>query len=235
MLIFAHRGASGLAPENTLKAIQLALEESSDAIEIDLHEVDGKIVILHDRWLHSTTSGKGLVHKQRFEYIEQLTAGQGEKIPTLDEIFSLVAGRCQINLELKGIENTDLLLDYIDNAIAKKQLKTEDLILSSFDHQLLYRINQLRPEFLIGALAAAIPLSYAEFASQLNAYSIHLNVNFISQAFVKDAKKRGLKVFVYTVDEPEDILMMKALEVDGIFANFPARARRFCLKNKDSG
>jgi glycerophosphoryl diester phosphodiesterase len=51
----------------------------------------------------------------------------------------------------------------------------------------------------------------------------------------KTQKKRGLKVFVYTVDEPEDILMMKALEVDGIFANFPARARRLCLKNKDSG
>jgi len=230
MLIFAHRGASGSAPENTLLAIQVALDEQADAIEIDLHEVDGKIVIIHDRWLHLTTSGTGLIHQKTFDYIRSLNAGRGEHIPTLDEIFTLVAGKCQINLELKGIEDINLLFRYIDDAIKKGLIKNTDLILSSFNHQLLHHIYQQRPEFSIGALAAAIPLQYAEFASELNAYSIHINVNFISQAFVQDAHSRGLKVYVYTVDEQEDIDMVQAMNVDGIFCNYPAKAKAYLAK-----
>ena len=101
----------------------------------------------------------------------------------------------------------------------------EDILISSFNHRLLYIINQQRPEFAIGALTACYPLDYAKFAEQLNAYSVHLDVDFISKHFVSDAHQRGLKVFVYTVDELEDIKAMKALGVDGIFSNFPTRSK----------
>ena len=74
-------------------------------------------------------------------------------------------------------------------------------------------------------MTACYPLDYAKFAEQLNAYSVHLDVDFISVNFVKDAHQRGLKVFVYTVDELEDIKAMKALGVDGIFSNFPTTTK----------
>ena len=225
MLIFAHRGASGVEPENTLRAIKAALDANVDGVEIDLHEVDGKLLVIHDRWLHRTTSGTGQIYQHDYEHLRSLDAGHGETIPTLDEVFALVAGRCKINLELKGINNLNLLYFYIDNAIENTNLKIEDVLLSSFNHRLLYAINQQRPEFAIGALTACYPLDYAKFAEQLNAYSVHLDVNFISKHFVSDAHQRGLKVFVYTVDEFEDIKTMKALGVDGIFSNFPTRSK----------
>jgi glycerophosphoryl diester phosphodiesterase len=225
MLIFAHRGASGVEPENTIRAIKAALEANVDGIEIDLHEVDGKLIVIHDRWLHRTTSGTGQIFQHNYEHLRSLDAGNGETIPTLDEVLALVAGKCKINLELKGVSNLEILYSYIDNAVATTELVIEDILLSSFNHRLLNTIYQQRPDFAIGALTACYPLDYAKFAEQLNAYSVHLDVNFISEHFVRDAHQRGLKVFVYTVDELEDIKTMKALGVDGIFSNFPTRAK----------
>lgn len=225
MLIFAHRGASGVEPENTLRAIQAALDADVDGIEVDIHEVDNKLFVIHDRWLHRTTTGNGQITHHKYDHLRSLDAGQGETIPTLDEVLSLVAGKCTINLELKGVSNTKLLFSYIDDAVNTSQLSVKSIILSSFNHRLLYNIHQQRAEFAIGALTACYPLEYAKFAEQLNAYSVHLDVDFISQHFVEDAHQRGLKVFVYTVDELEDIETMKKLGVDGIFSNFPTRAK----------
>jgi glycerophosphoryl diester phosphodiesterase len=225
MLIFAHRGASGVEPENTLRAIQAALDADVDGIEVDLHEVDNKIFIIHDRWLHRTTSGNGQIYHHKYEHIRALDAGLGETIPTLDEVLSLVAGKCTINLELKGVHNIELLFSYIDQAIKTTKLVIDDVLISSFNHRLLHKIYQQRAEFPLGALTACYPLDYAKFAEQLNAYSVHLNIDFISKHFVADAHNRGLKVFVYTVDEFDDIQAMKALGVDGIFSNYPTIAK----------
>ena len=225
MLIFAHRGASGVEPENTLRAIQAALNANVDGIEVDIHEVDNKLFVIHDRWLHRTTTGKGQLSHYKYEQLRSLDAGLGEIIPTLDEVLALVAGKCTITIELKGVSNIDLLFSYLDDAIANTKLTNKDILLSSFNHRLLYNIHQQRAEFAIGALTACYPLDYAKFAQQLNAYSVHLNVDFISVHFVEDAHRRGLKVFVYTVDELEDIKAMKALRVDGIFSNFPTAAK----------
>lgn len=225
MLIFAHRGASGIEPENTLRAIQAALDAEVDGIEIDIHEVKGKLFVIHDRWLHRTTSGIGQISQYDYEHIRSLDAGNGEPIPTLDEVLSLIAGKCSINIELKNVNDLKLLFQYIDDAIDNTQLEIADILLSSFNHRLLNNIHQHRSEFILGALTACYPLEYAKFAQQLNAYSVHLDVDFISEHFVADAHKRGLKVFVYTVDEVEDINAMKALGVDGIFSNFPTKAK----------
>ena len=225
MLIFAHRGASGTEPENTLRAIQAALDIGVDGIEIDIHEVDNILYVIHDRWLHRTTSGTGKISQHNAKYLQDLDAGLGEKIPTLDEVLFLVAGKCIINIELKGISNIELLFSYLDNALENSPLILDNILLSSFNHHLLYHINQQRPEFSIGALTSCIPLEYAKFATQLNAYSIHASVNFIDQALVDDAHKRGLKVFVYTVDELDDIKEMQTLGVDGIFSNFPTKIK----------
>jgi glycerophosphoryl diester phosphodiesterase len=225
MLIFAHRGASGIEPENTLRAIRAALDANVDGIEIDIHQVGDKLMAIHDRWLQRTTSGSGQIHHYSFEQLRLLDAGKGEVIPSLDEVCSLIKGKCAINLELKTIHSVDILYDCLDNALSPHELDPSRLILSSFNHRLLNLIHQERPEFAIGALTASYPLEYAKFAQQLSAYSVHVDIDFISQAFVDDAHARGLKVFVYTVDELEDINAMRRLGVDGIFSNFPTKVK----------
>ncbi len=225
MLIFAHRGASGVEPENTLRSIRTAIAAEVDGIEIDIHEVDGKLFVIHDRWLHRTTSGHGQIFNYDYQYLRSLDAGDGEVIPTLDEVLKLIAGKCTINIELKAVRNLTLLFSCIDDAIKSTELLSNDVLFSSFNHRLLHAIHQQRSDFAIGALTACYPLDYAKFAEQLNAYSVHLDVDFISEHFVADAHKRGLKVFVYTVDELEDINAMKHLGVDGIFSNYPTKAK----------
>ena len=123
------------------------------------------------------------------------------------------------------MKNLSLLFSCIDEAIKTTALLCNDVLFSSFNHRLLHSIHQQRSDFAIGALTACYPLEYAKFAEQLNAYSVHLDVDFISENFVADAHKRGLKVFVYTVDELEDIKAMRELGVDGIFSNYPTKAK----------
>lgn len=223
MLIFAHRGASGTEPENTLRAIKAALDMYVDGIEIDIFEADNTLFVLHDRWLHRTTTGVGQIYQHKRDYLRSLDAGLGEKIPTLNEVLSLVNGQCVLNIELKGIENINLLLSSIDNALNNTALTVDGILLSSFNHPLLQTIHQQRPEFAIGALTASCPLDYANFAEQLNAYSVHIDIDFINQAFVDDAHQRGLKVLVYTVNELDDMKAMQNLGVDGVFTNYPTR------------
>ena len=234
MLVIAHRGASGHEPENTLRAIKKTLEANVDGIEIDLHQIEGEIIVIHDRWLHRTTSGKGQINEHTFNDLRNLDAGKGEFIPTLLEVFATVAGKCFINLELKGIYDLELLYQQLHLAQTKYGFSTQQLLISSFNHRLLDKIKKQHPEYLIGALTACYPLDYALFAERLHAYSVHLDVNFISEHFVNDAHQRNLKVFVYTVDEIADIDAMKKLGVDGIFSNYPTESKSYIAHHKNN-
>jgi glycerophosphoryl diester phosphodiesterase len=232
MLIFAHRGASAIEPENTLPAFHAACTANSNGIEFDIHQVDGNLVVIHDRYLERTTSGNGLLDEHNFTQLRQFDAGKGAIIPTLHEVLAVVVNQGIINIELKGIEIKDvsLLFECLDKAKKELKLAFSQVLLSSFNHHLLQAIYQQRPEFTLGALTASLPLSYAEFAQQLNAYSVHIVIDYVNEKFVIDAHQRGLKVYVFTVDKLIDIQKMKAIGVDGIFANNPKQARQFLQK-----
>ena len=227
MLVIAHRGASGHEPENTFRAFNRALKAGVDGIEIDVYEIDGQLVVIHDRWLHRTTSGKGQINDHKFEHLRTLDAGKGEIIPTLPEVFQLIAGQCILNIELKGVSNIDLILDNLHYAKQQCGFNVHQLLISSFNHHLLQSIHQRQPQYPIGALTASCTLDYALFAERLNAFSVHVNVDFVDKFFVQDAHQRGLKIFVYTVDELVDIDAMKMLGVDGIFSNYPEESKSY--------
>ncbi|MBY6187668.1 glycerophosphodiester phosphodiesterase [Marinobacter hydrocarbonoclasticus] len=225
MLIIAHRGASGHAPENTLAAMDKALALGADAIELDLQCVEDTLVVLHDRYLHKTTSGTGPLSDQTLASLARLDAGHGERVPTLWQVLERVAGRCDFNLELKGHDTAEPLLRLLTRAEQELGYRPEQFSISSFHHPLLARVKAARPDLAIGALTASLPLDYAAFGAALGANSINVDVDFISQALVDDAHQRGLKVYVYTVDQPEDVAHMMTLGVDGIFSNYPDRTR----------
>ncbi|GLP95753.1 glycerophosphodiester phosphodiesterase [Paraferrimonas sedimenticola] len=225
MKIIAHRGASGLAPENTLKAVDQALKSEACAIEVDVYRSGDRLMVIHDRWLHRRTNGTGQITRTSLQQLEALDAGEGEKIPSLRQVLERVAGRCDINVELKGDDTLELAHQVIDYACEHYGFSTDQFLLSSFNHHLLAQSRQLRPDLKLGALTACLPVDLAAFAQQLGAYSINCDVDFTNQALVEDAHQRGLKVFVYTVDEEEDIEMLSQWKVDGIFSNFPCRAR----------
>ncbi|GGO65787.1 glycerophosphodiester phosphodiesterase [Bowmanella pacifica] len=224
MLIFAHRGASKAAPENTLKAMQYALQMGAHGIEFDVIQAAGQCWVIHDAWVQRTTNGHGRLDQMTQAQIRQLDAGEGQQVPTLFEVMALVGNRCVLNIELKGITDVALFLKQLDSACDTLGIEYKQLLLSSFDHQLLAQLARLRPELARGALTASCPLHYAAFAEELDALSVHTDVAFTNLEFVQDAKARGLKVYVYTVDEVQDMQRLKSWGVDGIFTNLPDRA-----------
>lgn len=223
MLIFAHRGASGYQVENTLAAMAKALELGAKAIELDVHNVEGELVVFHDRRLDNKSSGTGVIHTVTKDYLAGINV-KGEPIPTLWQILELIAGRCTVNIELKGINTVQPLVDLYPKVLSELGFTEDQLLISSFNHPYLSDIKRALPQALVAPLLASIPLDGATVVSQLRAYSLHLDVSFISQALVDDAHQRGAKVYVYTVDHSDDIHALKQMGVDGIFSNYPDRA-----------
>lgn len=223
MQIIAHRGASGLAPENTLKAIRLALELGAGAIELDVQQADGELWVFHDRRLERCTDGHGVLTRQSRAYLESLDAGQGERIPTLWQVMTLIRGRCELHIELKGEHTADAVAALTRRAEAELGFTPAQWVVSSFHHPELARFALLRPEIRLGALTANLPLQLARFAERLGAWSLNCDVDFVNAELVVDAHRRGLKVLVYTVDELADRDTLAAMGVDGIFTNRPDR------------
>jgi len=230
MKVFAHRGASGLYPENTYTAITAALELGVDGIEIDIQSTLDGFAVIHDTWLDRTTNGQGKVNKLTLAEVQQYDAGDGQFVPSLEQVFQWVNDRVLLNLELKHTFALDKLVKLIEHNVYSGQLSRENLLISSFDHHQLKWLKQHLPWVKIGALTSSIPLSYCEFAERLNAYSVHVDKNFINDEYVADAKARNLKVFAYTVDKQEDIEDMIAFGVDGIFTNYPSKAQTLLLQ-----
>ncbi len=225
MQIIAHRGASKHAPENTLKAFALALEQGADGIELDTYQHQGEILVFHDRYLERTTNGEGPVEALSLAALRQLDAGDRQPIPWLREVFALFQRPCLLNIEIKGMQDADSWLSYVASALSGSVLGWSDIIVSSFNHHWLQLLKQRQPALRIGALTASCPLDLCHFATQLQAYSVHIDIDVITPAMVADAHRRGLKAFAYTLDRAHDWQRLYAWEVDGIFTNVPLAAK----------
>jgi glycerophosphoryl diester phosphodiesterase len=221
--LFAHRGAKGHEPENTLAAFTKALDLGAVWVETDVYLVEGELVVFHDDRLERTTNGTGYVSESSLEYLRSLDAGNGQRIPFLTEVLDLIEGKAGINIELKGPGTAARVASLLDRLLSSTSWRRDQLIVSSFDHPELLAFVRTMPEIRVGALTANIPLGYAEFAEPFNAWSIHASMEFVNCEFVEDAHRRGKKVFVYTVNHPDDYARLRKLGVDGVFSDFPDR------------
>lgn len=223
MLCFGHRGAKGHEPENTLLAIEKGIKLGTHWIEVDVQAVEGQLVIMHDYRLEGTTTGTGYVADRSLNYIRSLDAGKGQRVPLLPEVFEIVNKRAGLNIELKGPDTAQLVVPIIEYYVEDRGWRYDQILVSSFDLRQLHQIRVMQPHIRIGTLVVGIPLNYARFAQELGAHSIHPHIQFVNRAFVLDAHRRGLKVFVFTVNHPEDIDRMASLGVDGVFSDYPER------------
>lgn len=224
MFVYAHRGASALAPENTLSAFDEAIKSGADGIEFDVYQHENEFLVIHDRWVDRTTNGSGTIESMSFEQIRSLDAGDGQYVPTLSETMGRIGLNCQLNIEMKGIHDIPLFVDYIIVHCKNNQQPIQNIVFSSFDHHALKQLKTRQPSFRIAALTANKPIHYALFAQELEAESVNIDVTFVDLPFIEDAKKRNLKVGVFTVNHQEDLLKLKEWGVDAVFCNNPAQA-----------
>jgi glycerophosphoryl diester phosphodiesterase len=223
LICFAHRGASGHEPENTLAAVEKAIELGADWIEIDVHAVEGDLIVIHDEQLERTTNGTGYVRDKSLAHLRSIDAGKGQRIPTLSEVLDSVNRRAGINVELKSPKTAVLAVTLIEEYVKERHWNYEQFIVSSFNRRQLRKVKKLNPRIRIGILIDRPRRHYAIFARRYDAYSVHAHINLARARFIARAHELGLKVFVYTVNSPEEIDRLQALGVDGIFTDFPER------------
>lgn len=233
--VWAHRGASAYAPENTLEAFELAWEMDADGVELDVQmSKDGELIVLHDETLDRTTDGRGFAKDYTLEELKKLQAGGGKphyeevKIPTLREVLTLLKlSGMEVNIELKtgvffypGIEEKVLRL--------VQELKMEDRIwYSSFNHASLRKIKEINPNARTGILYGDGWLGVPEYAKRLGVDALHPALyNLQYPGFIREVRERELKLHVWTVNEKE--YMDKLIEngIDAIITNYPDIARR---------
>jgi glycerophosphoryl diester phosphodiesterase len=225
----AHRGASAQYPENTLLAFRKAIEQDVDALEIDIHRTaNDELVVIHDSTLERTTDGHGNVRAHNSQEIRQLDAGQGEKIPFLQEVIQL-AREAQIRLcvEIKGATETEGLA--IAEAIIR-ELESSDFlsqtIVTSFIAKALLRAKVLNsgvstmldPFPQDGSLS---PREVCAQALQAGANCLSYDFRYLTPEIVKECQLTGLALWPWDPDEPDDMQHILDLGVQGLLTNRP--------------
>lgn len=231
--IWAHRGASGYAPENTLEAFWLAYEMGADGIELDVQLTsDRQIVVLHDETINRTSDDTGYVANLTLEKLKTLHFNKTHPeyakatIPTLQEVLALVKPTPMIvNIELKTGVN---FYEGIEEAVLRlvQDMGMEDrVIYSSFNHASIMRIKRLKPDATCGFLYCDGIYKVAEYAKTYGIEALHPSLNNMQYPqLIEQCRDMDIKLHVWTVNEKKDMQQMLDLGVDAIITNYPDRA-----------
>jgi glycerophosphoryl diester phosphodiesterase len=232
---FAHRGACAHAPENTLAAFQLALEQGAPAIEFDVKlSADNQVMVIHDPTLNRTTNGSGFVKDFPLKELKKLDAGSkfgakfaNEPIPTLDEVFETLGNKIFMNIELTNYNTPmDRLVDKVCQLINEHSLH-ESVMFSSFFPSNLIRARQLLPAIPRGQLALEGPNGWWQrlWGNYLDLQAVHPYTSGVTAKTVAAARARKRRVHVWTVNDPADMRRLRELGVEGIFTDDPLLAK----------
>lgn len=223
--VIGHRGARGHAPENTLLAIDTAIRLGAPWVEFDVQLHDsGELLVFHDLSLERTTNGQGFLANQSLGMLRALDAGGGQQIPTLTEVLDLVEQQVGVNIELKSAGGTGEAVAGVIRSYLDAGWPPEKFLVSSFHLPELWEFKQYAPEIPIGALICGVPLDWAGCAVELGAATLNLSSEFVDPRLIEDAHKHGIKVFVYTVNDPAELRQLREMGVDGVFSDYPDRA-----------
>jgi len=215
MLRIGHRGARAYAPENTIKSFEKAIEIGVDAVELDVRKTkDDELVVIHDADIKRTTNGKGLVSELTVKEIKAFSS-DGEKIPTLDETLNFLDKKVKVFIELKEAGVEEQVLSIVHGRKLEK-----NVVIVSFLEDSLKKVRELDENIETG-------LIYAKHRNPLKA-ALELKANyllglyrFVHTASVQKAHENGLKVVVWTINNPEEVKEYKEKGVDGIASDKP--------------
>lgn len=221
MLVIGHRGASGYAPENTLSAFDLAIEQGADGIECDIIQHGDEFFVFHDFRLDRTTNATGLLTQFSHEEIRYIDAGNGQRIPTLTSLVQNLASEKLCNLELKSVSNVKHFSDCLSDLLNRNHIPEENIIISSFHHGVLKQVHALNKRLDIAYLIAHYPEDVEQYFLSLPSHSVNVALDIIDANMVDIAHSLGKRVMVYTVNQVDDINMCKAIGADGIFTDYP--------------
>ena len=241
-MIFAHRGACALAPENTLPSFELAVTHNADAIELDAKlSRDGAVMVIHDQTVDRTTNGTGKVNELTLKELKSLDAGSffgsnfsGTTIPTLDEVFESVGHRLIVNVELTNYKSSaDDLVHKVAEVVQRHEMENR-VLFSSFLPKNLVKSKALLPDTPVALLCLPGVMGMffrSRFSHHYSPQIIHPYLSDVSDQYVMNEHCAGRRVHVWTVNSDTEIRRMQKAGVDGIFTDNPLNTRRI-LENK---
>lgn len=227
--IWAHRGASGLAPENTMPAFELAARLGADGVELDVQRSrDGVLVVCHDETVDRTSDGTGTVAGLTLADLRRLDFGAGTTIPTLAEVLDLAADTgLRVNVELKNtLEPYPGLEQEVEAAVTRSRLApdaAERIVYSSFNHRSLLRLIELGTTVPVGVLYVEPLIRPWRYAASFGARALHPMALTVLPDEVAAAHAAGLPVHTWTVDDPAQARVLAGWGVDAIVTNHPDR------------
>lgn len=233
--VFAHRGASKYAPENTMEAFRLAYEMGADGMELDVHLTkDGELVVNHDQSIDRTSNGHGLIAEMTYEELLKYDFSykftdkySHVKIPLLREVLAFVKETGMLlNIELKFNPNANDGMEEKTVALVKEFDITDQIIISSFGHNSLDKIKKISPELVTAALYDCELYRPWNYVKTFGATGLHPVGYVVSEELVAESHKSGVFVNVWTVDNPSDMEKLIRIGTDGIITNVPDVARK---------
>jgi len=223
-LVIGHRGARGHLAENTLPSIAKALDLGVDGIEIDIFQcASGELVVFHDKTLDKLTNATGYIEALDLDSIQRIEVLNGFTIPTLNEVMDLVNGKVLLNIELKGsntaLKTHELLKSYFETT----EWAPEKVLISSFDWEELKLFRKVNQEVPIAVLTEDDPLDALAIGLELNAIAINPNYRSLNSDVVSKIHQKGFEIYTWTVNEVDDINLIRNLGVEAIITDFPER------------
>lgn len=218
MKILGHRGARHEAPENTLGSIERALRAGVEGIEVDVHlSRDGRVVVIHDETVDRTCPGAhGRVDAMDWAALRRLDAGQGERIPSLEEVLGLVRGRAELFVELKVPGSEPAVVRTIAEAG-----QTSGCLVKAFDHRLAARAKALAPALRAGCLLVARPVDPVGLVRAAQADFLSLNVHYVDADLVALCHAAGLFVCAWNCNQPAELPALRATGIDWLGTDAP--------------
>ena len=231
-LLIGHRGYPARFPENTLAAFKGAMDAGCDMIELDVTLTrDRRVVVIHDDTLGRTTNGSGSVRERTLEEIRGLDAGSwfgprfaAERVPLLDEVIALTAGRCMLNIEIKeSAYEEGYPADAIEHQVAelvKTGAAMDRVIVSSFDRRILERLARLpAPPALAYITDAGAEPEVMGVLRAIRAFSWHPRRTALTREQVERVHAEGMKIFPWTINTHAEAEPLLQLGVDGLICN----------------
>ena len=235
-MIYAHRGASGYAPENSLRAFELAADMGADGVELDVQLTkDGKLVVFHDEALGRVTEGSGLLSEHTYEelllfpLVRALGGTKEDRIPLLSDVLALLRRRgLRVNIELKNSLNPYPGMEELCIRQVREAHMQESTLYSSFNHYSLMRVKELDPNAHCGILYEAALLHPWRYAAAMGLDALHPHFSeplCIAQDEVTQAHRLGLEVNPWTVNDKDMLRLAVVKGCDRIISNYPDRAK----------
>ena len=234
VMVVAHRGFSGSAPENTMIAFKKGMEAGSDMIELDVRlSKDGGVVVIHDETLERTTSGRGRVIDLTLDELKKLDAGSkfhssfsGEKIPALREVLKIAHRKVLVNIELKkGDYGRWTIFDLADRALREVEMAgmVDQVVFSSFDPIALERVLKKNQAVPVAYLYNKPWNSPREVTEGRPFSTLTCRKTVLTRENISRAHQEGIRIGVYTLNTEEEMEKFIDLKVDAIITDYPDR------------